>query len=113
MDVKTAEFGAAVQLRKHLARVQQPVGIEGAFDPLLVGQIAFVEHRSHQVALFDADPVLAGQNAADLDAQPQDVRAERLGALGLAGLVGVVKNQRVQVAIAGVKDIGDAEPIPL
>ena len=38
----------------------------------------------HQVALLDADPVLAGQNAADLDAEPQDVVAELLRALQFA-----------------------------
>ena len=62
---------------------------------------------AHQVALLDADPVLAGQDAADLDAEPQDVGAKRLGALDLAGLVGVVQDQRVQIAVAGMKHIGD------
>ena len=37
--------------------------------------------HAHQVALLDADAVLAGQHAADLDAEPQDVGAELLGAL--------------------------------
>ena len=61
----------------------------------------------HQVALLDADAVLAGQHATDLDAQPQDVGAERLGALQLARLVGVVQDERMQVAVAGMKDVGD------
>ena len=74
-----------------------------------MGEVGFVEHRAHQVALLDADPVLAGQHAADLDAEPQDVGAECLGALDLARLVGVVEDQRVQIAVAGMKDIGDAQ----
>ena len=38
-----------------------------------------VEHFRHQVALFDADAVLAGEHAAHLHAQAQNVRAEILG----------------------------------
>ena len=110
VDMQAAEFGAAMQLRKHLAGVEQPVRIEGAFEALLMRQVAFVEHRPHQVALLDADPVLAGQHAADLDAEPQDVGAKGLGALDLAGLVGVVKNQRMKIAVAGMKDVRDASP---
>ena len=68
MDVKAAELGATMQLWKYLARVEQAVRVERAFQSLLVRQVAFVEHRSHQVALLDADPVLAGQDAADLNA---------------------------------------------
>ena len=44
------------------------VRIEGAFQPLLLVEIDLVEHRVHQVALFHADAMLAGQHAADLDA---------------------------------------------
>ena len=65
----------------------------------------------HQVALLDADAVLAGQAAADLDAEPQDVGAERLGLLEVARLVGVVEDQRVHVAVAGMEHVGDPEPV--
>jgi hypothetical protein len=66
---------------------------------------------SHQVALLDADAVLAGQHAADLDAQPQDIGAELLGLLQFARLVGIVEDQRMQVAVAGVEDVGDAQAV--
>ena len=67
--------------------------------------------HAHQVALLDADAVLAGQAAADLDAELQDVGAGRLGLLQLAGVVGVEEDQRVQVAVAGVEDVGDREAV--
>ena len=57
--------------------------------------------------------MLAGQHAADLDAKPQDIGAECLGTLDLAGLVGVVEDQRVQIAVAGMKHIGDRQPVLL
>ena len=69
----TPEFGAAAQLRKHFSGIEQAGVVEGAFQPLLLGEIDLVEHHVHQVALFHAYAMLAGQHAADLDAQPQDV----------------------------------------
>src|SRR3546814_10551746 len=55
--------------------------------------------------------MLAGQHAADLDAELQDVGAEVLRLLQLARLVGVVEDERMQVAVAGVKDVGDAQAV--
>ena len=111
MHMHAAELGAAVQRRKHLAGIEQALGVEGAFEPLLLVEVDLGEHRRHQVALLDADAVLAGQHAADLDAEPQDVGAERLGALEFARLVGVVEDERMQVAVAGVEHVGDAQAV--
>src|SRR5690606_8322232 len=91
MHMHPTELGTAMQLRKHLARIEKPLGIERAFDALLLLQVLFAEHRAHEVALLDADPMLAGKDPADLDAEPQDVGPERLGALQLARVVGVVE----------------------
>jgi len=74
-------LGAAVQPGEHLAGVQQAVGVKGALDLLLAQQVGLAELVFHQVAVLDADAVLTGQHAADIDAQTQNVRAERLGAL--------------------------------
>src|ERR1700704_6666443 len=52
VDMQPAQFGAAMQLREHLAGVEQPIRIEGAFEALLLGEVHFVEHRPHQVAFF-------------------------------------------------------------
>src|SRR5450631_4132825 len=76
VDVHAAEFGAAVQGRKHFSRIEQALGVEGAFQPLLLVEINLAEHLAHQIALFDTDAVLAGENAAEFDADPQDVGTE-------------------------------------
>ena len=55
--------------------------------------------------------MLAREHAADVTHSLQDFRAERLGPLELARLVGVVEDQRMKVAVAGVEDIGDAQPV--
>jgi len=83
VDVHTAEFSATMQLRKHLTGIEQAARIEGTFEPLLLRQVGFVKHRVHQVALLDAYPMLAGQNAAYLDAEAKDVGAE--GTVNLMG----------------------------
>src|SRR5271167_4294869 len=106
-----AKFRATAELRKYLPGVEEALLVESAFEPLLLVQVALVEHRVHEVALLDADPVLAGQDSADLDAEPEDVGAERLRALEFAGLVGVVEDQRMQISVAGVKHVGDAQAV--
>src|SRR6478672_7760451 len=107
MDVHAAEFGAAMQGRKHLAGVEQALRVEGAFQPLLLIEIDLAEHLAHQIALLDADAVLAGEHAAKLDAAAQDVGAEGLRPCHLAGLVGIVEDQGMKIAVAGVKYVGD------
>src|SRR5690349_20706919 len=111
--METPQLGAAMQLRKDLAGIEQPIGVKGAFEALLMGQIAVVEHRRHQIALFDADPVLPSQHAADLDTKLKDIGPKSLGALDLFWFVGVVKNERMKVAVASMKDIRDTKPVPL
>src|SRR6185312_6620960 len=113
VDMHAAELGAAMEFREDLAGIEQPVRVEGTFEALLMVEIDLVEHRWHQVALLDADAVLAGEHAAHLDAEAQDVRAEGFGALELAGIVGVVEDERVEIAVAGMEDIGNAQPMLL
>ena len=96
-----------------LPGLSRPGGIEGAFDAHLLREIDLVEHLAHQIALFDADAMLAGQHAADRDAKPQNVGAERFGALDVAVVRRVVENERMQIAVAGVKHIGDAQSVLL
>src|SRR6185295_12796611 len=90
MHMQAAEFGAAMQLGKHLAGVEQALRIEGALQPLLLIEIGLGEHHGHQIAFLDADAVLAGQHAPDLDAELEDFRAELLGLFQFARRVGVV-----------------------
>src|SRR5918911_2839126 len=79
--VHAPQLGAAVQRRKDLAGIEELLRVEGAFDAFLLRQIDLVEHGRHEVALLDADTVLAREHAADLDAEPEDVGAESLGPL--------------------------------
>ena len=91
-----AELGAIMKRRKNLAGIEQPLLIEGAFDALLVLHVDLGEHHRHQVPLLDPDAMLAGEHAADLDAQLEDVGPERLRALQLARLIGIVEDERME-----------------
>src|SRR4051812_21046974 len=96
---------------KNLRRVEQPARVEDAAHAHLLLQVRLGELAPHEVALLDADAVLAGEAAADLDAELQDVVARPLGLFHLARLVDVEQDQRVQVAVAGVEHVGHAEPL--
>ena len=54
--------------------------------------------------------MLAGERAARVDAGFEDLLGELARALGLARL-GVVEDERVEVAVAGVEDVADAQPV--
>ena len=54
--------------------------------------------------------MLAGDRAAESDRQVHDFPEREIGSFGLVGIVGVVHDQRVRVAVAGVRDDGDQHP---
>ena len=111
MDVHSPEFRTAVQRRIHLAGVEQAFRIEGALDPLLLLQVVLGEHLAHQIAFLHPDAVLAGQHAADPHAGAQNVGAECLDLLQIAGSGGGVVGSAVQIAVAGMKDVAAAQPV--
>src|SRR3979411_3061909 len=54
MHMHAAEFGAAVQGWKHFSRIKQALGVERAFQPLLLVEIDPAEHFPPQIAPLDA-----------------------------------------------------------
>ena len=55
--------------------------------------------------------MLAGQHAAHPNTELQDLGTEFLGALELVLLAGIEQDERVEIAVAGVKDIGAGQAI--
>ena len=111
MHVQGTEFGAAVQGRNVFAGVEQAAGIERGFDGVEQGQLIAVELRAHLVDFFPAHTVFSGDAAADLDAQFEDLAAQRFSTLQLPGLVGVEQNQWMHVAVAGMEYVGDSQAV--
>ena len=93
-----------------LARVAQAGRVERAPDQLHRVQVVGAEHLRHVPGLVHPDPVLAGDRAAVLQARVQDRARHLLGRLGLTGHLVVVEHQRVQVPVAGVEHVRDADP---
>ena len=73
--------------------------------------IGLVVHLAEELPLLQADAVLAGDRAAEADAEAEDLGRQDLGAIVRARLAAVVENQRVQVAVARVEDVGDANAV--
>ena len=111
LDVHLPVLGAAHQRRDDLARIEQAGRIEGPLDgahPLALGRR---ELHAHRRQLLDADAVLAGDGAAHGDAEVEDLGAEGLGAMQLVAVVGIEQDQRMQVAVAGMEDVGAAQAV--
>ena len=75
----------------------------------LLCEIDLAELERHQIAFLDADAMLAGETAADFDTELEDFLAYLLGFLLLDRIVDVVKHEWMQIAVAGMEDIGDAQ----
>src|SRR3954452_20367323 len=103
---------SAVQ-REDLGRVEEPRRIEHGPHAHLLLKVLRRELDRHQVALLDADPVLACETAADLDTELQNVLACCFGLLQLARLVDVEHDIRVQVPVASMEDSGDPETVTI
>src|SRR3546814_2215126 len=105
MDMYASQLGAAVKCRKDLTRIEQKFGVESTFQTLLLLKVGFAEHFGHQVPLFYADPMFAGEDPAHFDAQLQNVVTEGLGAFQLVEFVRIIQDKRVKVAGPGVAKV--------
>ncbi len=92
MHVLAAELRAAAQRRKYLAGVEAHLGIERVLDAVLHFQVRGAELVRHQIALLDADAVLAREHAADVDAELQYRLTESFRAVELARHVRIVED---------------------
>ena len=92
-----------------LPRVHEPFGIECSLQRMELVEFFVVELHAHGVQFFDTHAVLPGHGAAGLHAQPQDPIAKLLGLFQLTRQIGVEQDQRVQVAVAGVEHVGNAQ----
>ena len=81
MDVKPPQFGATMQLRKDFSRIEQMPIIKRTFQSLLLLQIIGGELYSHQVTLFNTNPMFTCENTAHLNTGPQNICSKFLSTL--------------------------------
>jgi hypothetical protein len=83
--------------------------IENHLDLHLQRQIRLRKLHPHQVALFDADAVFTGQATADFNTQLENVVTGDFCLLGFFGIIRIVKDQRMQIAIARMENVGNLQ----
>ena len=93
-----------------LSGFSRPVGIERALDAAKRAPAPAPRTGCTSALIFSmptpCSPVIVPPS---VDAQLQDLGTEVLGAPQLVGVVGVEQDQRMQVAVAGVEDVGAAQ----
>ena len=95
---------------KHFGGIRKQQRIERAAHALHRIQVRLGEHFRHHVFLLFAHAVLAGDRSALLDAQFQNPLRQPLGRFFLTGDAAIVHHQRMQIAIARMKNVGHAQP---
>ncbi len=109
VHVHRVELGTTCQRRDCFTRIQQFEWIETLANRVELVALGFAELDTHLAELFDADSMLAGDSAAALDTELQNLAAQFLGSLEFTFIVGVVQDYWMQVTVAGMKDIGDRQ----
>src|SRR5262249_14044033 len=74
-------------------------------------EVGLAEDERHVVHLLEPDAVLAGDGAADLGADLEDLAARLDHARFLAGNAWIVEDVRMQVAVARVEDVAHAKTV--
>jgi len=73
-------------------------------------QFGLAELHTHLIDFLESNAMLTGNRAADPNAQLQNLSAQCLGAFKLARFSGIVQNERVQIAVAGMKHVSHPQP---
>ena len=92
--------------REHLAAIGDFIGVDRPPQRLHNIDFHFAKHCWQIIAFLHADAVLASDRSAEIDAERQDLARQRLGSFQRAGFASVVQNQRMQIAIARMEDVG-------
>ncbi len=68
-----------------------------------------IKLHTHAVNFLHTHTVFTRDGAADSDTQVENLGAEFLGPSEFIRLVGVIQNQRMQIAVTGMENIGDPQ----
>src|SRR5262245_50331395 len=113
LPARRPRLHADLGVREHLVRIGPLLGIEDRAQSCHREQIVRSEEQRHLGDLLDPDPVLAGDAAAKRHARLQDLPASGEHPGHLVGSTLVEQDDGMDVAVAGVEDVADAEPVPL
>src|SRR5256885_16260518 len=108
-NIFTGLFSTQPRTRENFGGIGKLQWIEGAAHALHGLKIGLAEHPGHHFLFVLANAMLSGNRTTRGDAKIENAIGEDLGGVLLAGNSTVVQNQGMQVSVASVKDIGDAE----
>ena len=105
-------LAAEARRREDLARVREPVRVEGAAHALHRREVGLGEHQRHRARLVGAD-----RRARPSASRPRRRRsrgsrcATRSASSASPGTACVVEHERMQVAVARVEDVADPQAV--
>ena len=104
-----AVFSTAMQRGYRLIGIEKKGCVERTLDAKERFPLRGRELHAHGIDFFNANAMLAGDSAADLHAQFQNLGTEFFSAIKFARCVGIKQDQRMQIAIAGMENIRTAK----
>src|SRR5271167_1211746 len=102
-------FAAEPRSWEHLRGIRELQWIEGAADALHGCKIGFTEHLGHHVLFVLPDAVFSGDGTARGQTEFENFIGERFRGFLLPLDMAIVENEWMEIAIAGMKDVGDAK----
>src|SRR5437016_3189000 len=105
------KIGATLRAGKHLVRIAAVLRIKHTTQRAHRVEVVLGELLLHEIYLFHTDAVLARHAAAEFNALVQNVVARRERAFHLIGIALIIQHQGMNIAVAGVKDIRDAQAV--
>src|SRR5262245_3170042 len=103
------DFDAGLLGGEHLARIAEPRRIECTLEALHESKISHGENEWHEVGFLQADAVLAGDRPTDIGADLHDLGARLDHPRLFTRLARIVEDVGMEVAVAGVEHVADAE----
>src|SRR6266853_3796788 len=89
--------------------IHEALRIENAADTIHHLEVVIREDIADVLALFQADPMFAGDRSTGIGAEPQDFVADAEHGLILTRFERIEEDERVKVAVAGVEHVADLE----
>src|SRR6266536_59594 len=111
LAVGGADFHARLAGREDLPRVAEPARIERLLHAVHAGEIGLGEDERHVVDLLEPDAVLAGDGAAHLGADLQDLAARGDHPRLLARVSRVVEAVGMELPVPGMKAVAVAKAV--
>src|SRR5688572_16070937 len=99
--------------RKHLGGIQESARVEDILHLHHDLKIAFAEDKVHELLLLNADAMFAAERSSGIHANFHDVAAHIENLVHLVLTPAVKQDQRMQVAVARVKDVRNRQAIAI